>query len=96
MGLLGEQFGGLFGVWETLLEVSGGGLGEALAVLQGILGVLLPKKPSIIPEGVPKSSPGWAQEAPRGPRRSPKRSQETCIEVPEAIKTSLKETLKLK
>ena len=53
MGLLGEQFGGLFEVWGTLLEGSGGGLGELLAVLEGILGVLLPEKPSRIPEGVP-------------------------------------------
>ena len=94
MGLLGEQFGGLFGVWGTLLEVSGGGLGEALAVLQGILGVLLAKKPSIIPEGVPESSPGWAQEAPRGPRSPPQRCQEIFIEALEATKTSLKEKLK--
>ena len=74
------------------MEGSGGGLGELLAVLEGILGVLLPKKPSRIPEGVPKRSPGWAQETPRDPRRPPKGSQEIFVEAPEATQTSLKET----
>ena len=95
-----EQFGGFLGVPGTLLEGSGGGLGEVLGrvlvVLEGILDALPPKKAPRIPRGAPKSSPRHHQEAPRGSRRPPKGSVETVFEAPKAMKITLKETLKLR
>ena len=70
-----EQFGGFLGVPGTLLEGSGGGLGEVLGVLEGILDALPPKKAPRIPRGAPKRSMIFHQEAPRGSRRPPKGSE---------------------
>ena len=94
-----EQFGGLLGPGDLLGGLWGrswGGLGEVLGVLQGILDALPPKKPPRIPRGAPKSFPRYRQEASRGTRRSPKGSEETVFEAPDAMKMRLKETLKLR
>ena len=72
------------------MEGSGGGLGEVLGVLEGILGALPPKKLSRIAKVGPKSF----EIAPRSPRRPPKGFQETFHEAPEAIKMSFQGTLK--
>ena len=81
-----RQFGGSLGVPGTLLESSGGGLGEVLGVLEGILDALPPKKAPRIFRGAPKSSTRHHQEAPRGSKRPPKGSEETVFEAPKAMK----------
>ena len=73
---LGDPLGGLWG-WSWV----------SLGGSSGYLGVLQHAKPSRSTKEAPKRSPGWAQEAPRGPRRPPKGSQETPKKAQEAPKT---------
>ena len=95
-GPLGSFSGTLWGFWGSSLEAFSGSGGPSWRALEVVLGRSWRFLRASWASCCPRSPQEFPKEFPRAPRRSPKRSQETFIEAPEAIKTSLKETLKLK